>query len=176
MSQFAVVDSRSFRRRFPRLGHSLTEEEVQILLDTLVVVEAAPGQALHSQGKETDSLYCIWQGELTAAAHCRGRALSLGQLGPGRYLGVAELLVPGPAAFTIRPRTPTLLLRLDHPTLQALRHDHPRLGSELLRALFLELVERLQAFETTLVDQPLPPGEAAIARLGLTLLTSPEVR
>lgn len=142
-----TITSKQLRDRFPQLLEKLDRGEAKILLQSLQRIEAEPGTELHRYSDRADSLYLIWEGKVMLSMPVGGRDIALGVLGSGQLIGAVALVAPGPAPVTAMAAEQSILLRLDHGGLEALRKNHPRVGSHLLQAISLNMTERLRIYE-----------------------------
>ncbi|MDQ2696659.1 MAG: cyclic nucleotide-binding domain-containing protein [Pseudomonadota bacterium] len=159
-----------FKRRFPLLLERIGRSEVDILLDVLVRVEVAPGAVLVQCGQRAESLFLIWEGALTLSTVANGQDIVLGTLGPGQHVGVAAVVEPGPAMATVAAARPSVVLRLDYAGLVIMRATHPRLAGNLLRALSLDLVDWLRAFEDYMAHRGQTRNVEDFVKLGRKLM------
>jgi CRP-like cAMP-binding protein len=142
-----------FKRRFPRLLEKLGHSDLEILLKALTRIDASSGELLYGCGEHSDALYMIWEGRLAFGVLIAGKDIFLGHIGPGQFCGVTAVIEPGPALITATVAEPSVLLRLKHEELVVLRETQPRLCSNLLRALSLDLVEWLRAYEAYMAER-----------------------
>jgi len=166
----ANLTADGLQRRFAVLLERFTRRELQILLDALERSDADPGQELHRGGDPIDTLYLIWEGRLALAMPVGNEIIALGTLGPGEFIGTAAVIDPGPAMVTLTVIEPSILLRLDRAGLQALRKAQPRVGGQLLRALSLDLAERLRLYEEGMAERTQPADVGEFIRLCRPLL------
>lgn len=171
----ANLTADGLQRRFAVLLERFTRREVQILSEALERIDADAGKELHRGGDPIDALYLIWDGRLALAMPVGGELISLGTLGPGDLIGAVAIITPGSAMVTLTVTEPSILLRLDHAGLQALRKAQPRVGGQLLRALSLDLAERLRLYEEGITERTQPADVGEFIRLCRPLLGAKDI-
>ena len=142
-----TITSQALKARFPNLLSKFSASELDTLLAALMLVQVAPGETLYRNGDHCDTMYLLWQGKLSLSLVLEEQEITLGDIGPGGFVGVLGVIDPGPALLTVKSSEASELLSLEHSGLVALRSTHPRLASNLLRALSLDLVEWLRDYE-----------------------------
>lgn len=153
-----AITAKLLKRRFPVLLGRFEHGELETLLEALVPIEVPAGEQLHCCGDHADSLYLIWEGNLSLSMKSGGEDIPLGNLGSGQHIGSVAVIEPGPAPTTVMVAEPSTLLRLDYPTLVVLRTTHQQLAGHLLRTLSLDLVERLRFYEEGMAGRTQPPA------------------
>lgn len=161
-----TITAELFHQRFASLLGKLDLPETQVLLDHLERVAAVPNETLVRCGRHADSLYLIWEGRLALSLEIAAQELAVGEIGPGQFVGVAAVIHPGPALLTVKVTEPGTLLRLTHEGLVQLRAAQPRLGSDLLRAFSLNLVNWLRTYEDYIAECNQPDDVVEFFRLG----------
>jgi CRP-like cAMP-binding protein len=154
------------KKRFPRLLGRLEAGDLGTLLHTLEWREVEPGEELCRNAEYCDAMHLLWEGELRLSLWLSGREITIGNIGPGQFVGVVSLIDPGPALLTVTVAEPSRLLRLDHPGLIRLRGSHPRAGGNLLRALSLDLTAWLRSYEAYIAHKTGPNSIEAFFRIG----------
>lgn len=151
-----AITPEQLQQRFPQLLGKLDHKELQVLLDNLARIEVAPGTEVVRAEDHSDSLYLIWEGKVAFFTEVAGKEIALGALGPGRFFGTEVVIEPTAEVGTSRTMEPSVLLRLDHASLEKLGESRPRLASHLLRALSLDMVDWLRSVEKYMTERTLP--------------------
>lgn len=151
-----AITTEQLQQRFSQLLGKLDREEVQVLLDRLTPINVAPGEDVVRAEDHADSLYLIWEGKVAFFKEVSGKTIAVGTLGPGRFFGTEVVIDPAPEVGTSRAVESSILLRLDHASLEGLCDSHPRLGGHLLRALSLDMVDWLRAVKKYMTERTLP--------------------
>jgi CRP-like cAMP-binding protein len=161
-----------FRARFPQLVADGGLPDVAPLLRALVPVAVEPGAEIITYRARSDQLYLVWRGRLrvwieaaSTPSLARGprlgpagdsgdRHLTLGELGPGKWVGEATLLDHGPATATVTAIEPSQLLALSREAFDRLRAAHAPLAARLIQALSRDLAKRLRHAQIGLIEGP----------------------
>jgi CRP-like cAMP-binding protein len=128
-----------------RLVPGATTGGASTLLAAMKRVDVAAGQVVLHEGASDRTLWFVHSGTLEVRAEGRNRDAALATVGSGHWVGEVSLLDGGAASATVAAVEASTLLRLDEPTLLALRRDQPDVALALLRALSQELVDRIRA-------------------------------
>ncbi len=144
-------NSNEFEQHFPLIAAHLDSSGVEIFTRALVPVEATAGDVLISSGVESDTLYLIRKGLLAISIEADGKKLLLGEAGEGKWVGEITMLYPGPATTTVVAEEDSALLALSYDAFEKLREDHLKVASSLLKALSLDLTNRLRLSRQLLV-------------------------
>lgn len=138
-------------QRFARscLATRVSDEAAWYLAGWMTPVVLAAGEALLTEGVRDGDLYLMLGGELEVTV---GGDLVLGRVGRGDWLGEVGLLDGGPASATVRALGPCRLLRLERADLERAKVDDPACAAELLRALLVDLTERVRRCSAGLVQ------------------------
>lgn len=155
-----TITAKGLKQRFPQFMDKMRSREVDTLLDAMQRVDAAPGHVLQHAGDKIDSFYLLWEGSIEILMRADGEEVSLGILVSGQAFGAVALIEPGPALTTATAVDASVLLRLNHERLADLRQRQPRVGGLVLRALSLDLAERLRLYEEGMVVRGSPPRDA----------------
>jgi cAMP-dependent protein kinase regulator len=90
------------------------------------------GEALTTQGQETDGLYLVASGAVrVTGTDADGDRIVLAELGPGDVVGEISLVLRRPATATVVASHPTVALHLPRERFQEAIREHPTLLSEL---------------------------------------------
>jgi CRP-like cAMP-binding protein len=161
-----TITPESLQNRFPQLLDKLNRAAVQSVLNSLERITATPGQVLYRYGEDADAFYLVWEGKVALSLTIAGEEKCLGTIGPGQFSGMAAVIDPGPALLSATVIGPSILLRLTHVGLVRLRATQPRVGSDLLRAFSLNLVNWLRTYEEYMAERDQPDNLVEFFRLG----------
>jgi CRP-like cAMP-binding protein len=163
-----ATDSRTiaeFSARFPALADELGTENLGKLLDATTSLELPAHRAVIRDRMPVDSLYMILDGRVSISVEADRRAIKLGELGAGEWLGEVSVLSGELlASSTVTTLTPVKFLRLRHEKFEDLIWKNEEISSVLLRQLVLMLADRLRKSGATL-NQP-PPIETVAEGAG----------
>lgn len=146
---------------FPHLLDKLNRSDLQNLMGQLVHRQVSPGEELHRCGSPADSLILLVAGALELSLLVDGISIRLGTLKPGQLIGSVAVIEPDASPTSVTASQPSEVLTLDHEQLNLLRSANPRLGGLLLRALSLDLAERLRYYEEGMAERLRPPDDAS---------------
>jgi CRP/FNR family cyclic AMP-dependent transcriptional regulator len=138
------LSTEDLRSRFPFLTKHTSSEEIGALIDSLLPRQHDAGEIILRDGKPNDSLFLVWDGELTCYIEHDNEKVQIGQITPGQYIGEVSIIDPGNATATVEAITPCKLLELTRINFTQLEKDHPVIASKLIRALDSVLIERLR--------------------------------
>ncbi len=159
------MDVDAFDRRFETLAARLEPDEAAALIQLLDPVEIAAGEVLIAQGSVTDTLYLVWDGELTASVGEADAERDVGVIERGSYLGEVSLLDPGPATASVRSDAGATVAALRHQDLLDYQQTHPAGAAVLLRQIGQTLAARTRSTARQIDDLP-ASGATVESRLG----------
>jgi len=173
------ITAKQFQSRFKSLAAQFrSPADIDVLLQNCVLTRVPEGTRLITHRGPVSSLYLVWSGLLTANIEEGDVKLELGDISPGHWVGEVTLIDPGPANASVTAVQDSELLTLTHETFNRLRKSHPPVAGALLRALCLNITERLRPTGERVIDQidshayrlhDLPPEEQA---KGMKLIAS----
>jgi len=173
------ITPKQFQSRFKALAAQFrSPADINVLLQNCTLSRVPAGTQLIRHRGPVSALYLLWSGRLAASAEEGDVQLELGDIHPGQWVGEVTLIDPGPANASISTMEDSELLTLSHDTFNRLRETHPAVAGALLRALCLNITERLRPTGERVIDQignhayrlhDLPPGEKA---KGMRLIAS----
>jgi CRP-like cAMP-binding protein len=108
--------------------------ERKTIVEKFRMKQAAPGEALTTEGRNSDGLYVVLHGAVQVAAAREGKAIALAKLKEGDIFGEMSLLTRKPATATVTAQGNVIVLRLPRENFQELVLTHPQI---------LELVSEL---------------------------------
>ncbi len=133
-------------QRFPDLARELGPKNVAMLMRATTELEVPAGRAIIRDRMPVDSLYMLMQGEVEISVEENRRAISLGVVGPGQWLGEVSVLSGEMlASSTVTAVTNVTLLRIKHQAFEELVMGSDEVAAPLLRQLTAMLTERLRA-------------------------------
>ena len=130
----------SILRRIP-LFDSVEENALPELARSLESIRLDAGRILFDENDPGDCFYIIVEGNLEIIkAFGTTEERLLKDWGPGNFLGEMSMFdLEGRRSATVRARTPTTLLKMNHASFRALLHRQPDLALEVTRQLSLRL-------------------------------------
>jgi CRP-like cAMP-binding protein len=144
-----------FSARFPALADELGPDNLGRLLEATTSLELPAGRSVIRDRMPVDSLYMILDGRVSISVEAEHRAIKLGELGPGEWLGEVSVLSGELlASSTVTTLTPVRFLRLRHEKFEELIWKSEEISSVLLRQLVLMLADRLRKSGATLKALP----------------------
>ena len=145
------VNVAEFSTRFPALANELGPANLATLLNAITVLELPAGRKVIRDRMPVDALYMILDGRVTISVEEFGQSITLGQLGPGEWLGEVSVLSGELlASSTVTTETPVRFLRMRHQAFEDLIATNEEIASVLLRQLVLMLADRLRKSGATL--------------------------
>ncbi len=130
--------------RFKSLAAHLATEDVTALLGAVRERAVAVGDVVLREGAASDTLFLVWQGELSVTVDGAGGTLELGRYAEGALVGEVSLLDRGPVSATVTATRAGTLLALGRDDLEALHRGSPRAATALLRVLCSALARRVR--------------------------------
>jgi len=130
----------SILRRIP-LFDSVEENALPELARSLESIRLDAGRILFDENDPGDCFYIIVEGNLEIIkAFGTTEERLLKDWGPGNFIGEMSMFdLEGRRSATVRARTPTTLLKMNHASFRALLHRQPDLALEVTRQLSLRL-------------------------------------
>ena len=125
--------------RLPRLQWTIDDEELAVMSRFGVIHELTEGENVFEQGKTSDALYLVLEGEVAilkdAAEIARvGQHISFGEMG---------LLLDQPRSATARAIMDSRVLELSRSDVEQMLEDEPTWAARLYRVLAETLAEYL---------------------------------
>jgi len=141
-----MTASAEFSAHFPALAQELGPDNLRLLLDSMSLLELPAYRKMIRDRMPVDSLYFLVEGEVSISVEENESHISLGELGPGQWLGEVSVLSGEMlASSTVTTLTPVKLLRLKHQAFEEVMTRYPAISGVLLRHLTEMLTERLLA-------------------------------
>jgi CRP-like cAMP-binding protein len=141
-----MTASAEFSAHFPALAQELGPDNLRLLLESMSVLELPAYRKMIRDRMPVDSLYFLVEGEVSISVEENESHISLGELGPGQWLGEVSVLSGEMlASSTVTTLTPVKLLRLKHQAFEEIMTHYPAISGVLLRHLTEMLTERLLA-------------------------------
>ena len=164
------ITAHSFKQRFTALLERFEFDQVEVLLNVLTQVESSADEILYRCGEHSDVLHLVWEGRVSLSMSVGAKDITLGAIGPGQFIGALSVIDPGPAPVTFKVIEQSVLLRLDHASLNTLREEYPEVGSLLLRTLSHDLATWLRTYEEYLMRRTQSGSVEEFVQLGMHLL------
>jgi CRP/FNR family transcriptional regulator, cyclic AMP receptor protein len=153
-----VMTGESLQRYRKNLADSVVFErlrpmELDLIIASSRLVEAAAGQMLLTEGKKGEGLYIVLEGEIEVflPEHVGGGALRrpsrihLNRLGPGRCFGEYGVIDDQPSSASARALASTRLCLLTREDFRRLAEEHDRIGKKVYANLLRFLIGRLRS-------------------------------
>lgn len=135
-----------FSEHFPLLAQELGPDNLRLLLDSMSLLELPAYRKMIRDRMPVDSLYFLVEGEVSISVEENESHISLGELGPGQWLGEVSVLSGEMlASSTVTTLTPVKLLRLKHQAFEDIMARYPAISGVLLKHLTEMLTDRLLA-------------------------------
>lgn len=147
------IQEDKFRERFPSIAERSNPAAIRALFGAMTVRSIPAGTTLIRDGDRSETLYFLWEGEMTSYVEGDSETIRLGQVPPGQWVGEVSMLDPGPATATVTTDTDCTVLVLTQEAFEELERAQPQMASQLLRALSGLLIERLRHSSTLLFDR-----------------------
>jgi CRP-like cAMP-binding protein len=129
-------------RHVPTL-HQLSDEELRMLVPTVVVRQFGAGEVLMRQDDEGESLCIIRSGSVEVLLRAEnGSNRHVANLGPTQFFGEAALLLGEPRNATIRAVTDVEVLEMDREGFTRLFKEHPEAASQMSDVIAAREAER----------------------------------
>jgi CRP-like cAMP-binding protein len=164
-SRRAFMDSKlatEFSAKFSALADELGPANLETLLAATTPLDLPAGRKIIRDRLPVDSLYLILEGKVAISVEANKRAIKLGELGPGEWLGEVSVLSGELlASSTVTTEEPSRFLRLRHEKFEELIWKNAEVSGVLLRQLVLMLADRLRKSGATL-KQP-PPVQTVVS-------------
>jgi len=173
------ITPKQFQSRFKALAAQFrSPADISVLLQNCTLSRVPAGTRIITHRGSVSSLYLVWSGLLAANIEEGDVKLELGDIRPGQWVGEVTLIDPGPANASVSAVQDSELIMLSHEVFNRLQKTHPAVAGALLRALCLNITERLRPTGERVIDQigshayrlhDLPPEEKA---KGMRLIAS----
>jgi CRP/FNR family cyclic AMP-dependent transcriptional regulator len=149
---FMQIETKELRKRFPSLTKHTSLDEVGAFTKQLVMRYVEPGEVVIEDGKPSESLFLVWDGELSCYIEDNGEKVEIGHIMPGQYIGEVSIIDPGNATASVETITNGTLLELTRSNFVKLEKEHPLIASKLIRAIDANLITRLRASDEFLLN------------------------
>lgn len=136
----------------------LNEQSLETLATYGLYLHARGGDQIITEGRNQDRLYILVVGKLQIFALVNGALVSLAEVEPGECIGEVTVLVPGPAATTVRVVEDSVLWSMDADSLHNYIADHPGGGGIFLMGMAQTLCNRLREADQRIIENNIAPG------------------
>jgi len=133
------------------LNESLTEVELDYLVEDAKFKRYCVGDILFHEGDQADGLYMIRSGSVTVSRVIEGREVVMSYVSAGNYVGEMALVSNKPRSATVRAASPTEVVLLEAQRVGALMAKNPDIRNKV-DSRYLENLRDAQY---------LPPSEAS---------------
>jgi len=131
----------------------LRPAELDLIIASCRLVDAAPGHLLLTEGQKGEGLYIVLEGEIEVflPEHIAGGTMRrpsrihLNRLGPGRCFGEYGVIDEQPSSASARAVTPTRLCLLTRADFRRIAEEHDRIGKTVYANLLRFLISRLRS-------------------------------
>jgi CRP-like cAMP-binding protein len=118
--------------------------EAERLLASGQLRSLPPESLLHESGQGTRALYIVVAGQLEVSRAIAGQARALAQVGPGQVLALMAAFDQGPCPISIRARTESKVIAIDHEALRSLVAGEDGHANDVVHKLTLLAIRRLR--------------------------------
>lgn len=141
------INADTFARHFSSLAKQFHSPEIlKTILQSMDIDHVPAGTRLIEYDGPCSTLYLVWDGLLSASIEDREGKITLGDIGPGEWIGEVTLIEPGPASASVSTVEDSTLLSMSHEAFSKLRDRHPAAAGALMHTLSLNLAERLRTY------------------------------
>jgi len=156
-----LLSDLNFFRRVP-LFRQLSDEQVEIIAERVVIRRFMRGQTVVQQGAKEDTLFILLSGEARVlVTNSRGREVFLAGLGPGDFFGEMSLIDGEPHSATVRTERNADVLILGRDDLARCLVQNSSLAYTLMRGL----VRRLRGANKQIMSLALLDVSGRVARI-----------
>jgi CRP-like cAMP-binding protein len=148
----------SLQRYRANLANSVVFErlrpaELDLIIASCRLVDAAAGQMLLAEGQKGEGLYIVLEGEIEVflPEHVAGgmkrrpSRIHLNRLGPGRCFGEYGVIDDQPSSASAQAVTPSRLCLLPRADFRGIAEEHDRIGKTMYANLLRFLIRRLRS-------------------------------
>jgi len=132
---------------------ALSDDALEHLVGTLVVIQAPAGNTLFAEGDDARDMYVVLAGEVEVLKHSKtGIESRVALLGAGDWFGEMSILDIQPRSATVRAVAPSRLLRISAANLDALYRFDLKSYAIIVLNLAREMSRRLRVADGILAD------------------------
>lgn len=136
-----------------RLAHYLDPQQLNTLLERNRIVTFSPGEIILKQGKKSEGLYIILDGNAVVTAKILGEGVfTLDTLGHGNFAGEISLIENGPCATSVIAKSELSCLLISNNYFDMMELFFPEMKFQLTRAIMTEVCERLVKTHKKIID------------------------
>jgi CRP-like cAMP-binding protein len=134
-----------FAKHFSKLAVDLGPDNLAALVEAMSELDLPAHRKFIRDRMPVDSIYFLVEGRVAISVEENDRQISLGELGPGQWLGEVSVLSGEMlASSTVTTLTPVKLLRLKHQAAEELISKNLVIGKVLLHQVIDMMTERLR--------------------------------
>ncbi len=156
----AALDKRYFK--------TLTEQEEEAVLARCSRVEMTKGEILFRKGEQSTSMYIVADGEFTVTDEKPAQKVYLSSIRSGGLIGEMSFLDESPRSATVTAKENSVVFRMNKEDFVRTLLEAPALGTRLLLAISILLVDRLRKADAALTSLTAAPSrgmdEGGLAR------------
>jgi len=141
-----------------RYFKTLTEQEEEAILARCSRVEIAKNDVLFRKGEQSTSMYIVAEGEFVVTDERPSQKVYLSSIRAGGLIGEMSFLDESPRSATVTAREPGVVYRLNKEDFVRTLLEAPALGSRLLLAIAILLVDRLRKADAALTSLTVAPS------------------
>ena len=134
-----------FKNDFPALAGRIGKDHLPDLLANASYESVPAGTQLIADQAVTQHLWLIADGVCEVKVEAEGRAIRLGRVGKGLWLGEVSLLTGGAATSSVYAETDVQLVSWSQAEIHRLREEAPEAAGALVRELIDVLMARVRA-------------------------------
>jgi len=151
-----------------RYFKTLTEQEEEAVLAMCSRIEMAKGEILFKKGEQSTSMYIVAEGEFTVTDEKPAQKVYISSIHPGGLIGEMSFLDESPRSATVTAKVNSVILRMTKEDFVRTLLEAPALGTRLLLAIAILLVDRLRKADAALTSLATSPSrlidEAGLAK------------
>ena len=135
-----------------KLGHTLDQNELNMLINHCQLISFAPGEIILQQGKKTDVMYIIIQGTALVTAKILGEGGTyLSSLGRGNILGEMSVIEKNAAETSVIASSEVRCLMISGPYFEMLALFFPQTKYKITKIIALDVCYRLKEIHKKII-------------------------
>jgi CRP-like cAMP-binding protein len=139
---------------------TLTEQEEEAVLARCSVIEMSKGEILFRKGEQSTSMYIVSDGEFVVTDEKPAQKVYLSSIRAGGLIGEMSFLDESPRSATVTAKERSVAYRMNKEDFVRTLLEAPALGSRLLLAIAILLVDRLRKADAALTSLTLAPSRS----------------
>lgn len=143
-----------FKLEGSNIGKFLTQDELDVLIKHSQVTEFKPDDVILRQGKESQFLYIIIDGEVYVTARILGQGITnIETLSVGNFLGEISFIEKVPCPTSAQAKTEVQCLMINNTYFELLTTCYPIIKYKILNALSRQVCCRLKRIHDEVTDR-----------------------